>query len=120
MARAFLHCRGLDILETNWRSRSGELDIICRDGQTLVFVEVKTRSENDRGLPGEALTGAKRKRLIKAASRYLTVEDCWDKPCRFDLVAVQLQKDSCVIEHQINVIEISDALGCGHTHWQPW
>jgi len=120
MARAFLTCQGFEVIETNWRSRFGELDIICRDGPDVVFVEVKTRRETDRGLPGEALTGVKQKRLVRAASRYLTKNSLWDRPCRFDLVAVYLHKDSCVIEHQAHVFDLSEALGGGYAYWQPW
>lgn len=120
LAQCFLRCRGLKILERNWRSRGGELDIVCAEGRTLVFVEVKTRHDSQRGVPGEALTPAKRKRLLVAAGRYLTARGLWDRPCRFDLVAVHLRRESCVIEHQTDVIDASDSLGGGHAYWQPW
>ena len=84
IAEAYLTRRGLHVLERNWRIRGGELDLICRDGATLVFVEVRLRSGNDYGGAAESITPAKRRRLILAARHYLAGKA--ETPCRFDAV----------------------------------
>ncbi len=80
--------RGWKILDRNWRAGHLELDIVCEDGEELVFLEVKTRAENSLGSPREALTREKRRRLIRAAQAWLSAHDAWERPCRFDLACV--------------------------------
>lgn len=87
-AARYLESRGFRVLERNWRYKQWELDLICRDGDTVVFVEVKTRAATTMGIPADALTRKKQVRLVKAASQYLTKNDLWDEPCRFDLASV--------------------------------
>lgn len=84
IAAAYLARHGLLLLERNWRIRGGELDLICRDGGTLVFVEVRLRTRNDYGGAAESITPAKRRRLILAARHYLAGKS--EIPCRFDAV----------------------------------
>jgi len=123
MAAAYLECRGYSILSRNWRSRRGELDLVCSQNEEIVFVEVKTREETDFGLPGDALTAKKKRRMLQAASLYLSRNDLWARPCRFDLLSVSLQERGCVIQHDRDVISHSEdgtALGGGHANWQPW
>ncbi|MFV0421166.1 YraN family protein [Oleidesulfovibrio sp.] len=93
-AAAYLSAKGMRILARNWRHKQLELDIIARDGETVVFAEVKTRDAQGMGSPHEALTRSKRQRLAKAASQWLTVNQMWDQPCRFDLVCVSTDTDS--------------------------
>jgi len=71
LAAAFLEGRGLAIVERNFRCRRGEIDIIARDGPTLVFVEVRLRSRQDYGGAAASITAAKRSRLAAAALFYL-------------------------------------------------
>ena len=123
MAAAYLECRGYSIISRNWRSRRGEIDLICSRGEKIVFVEVKTRGETDFGLPGDALTAKKSRRLLQAASLYLSQNDLWNRPCRFDLLSVSLREQGCEIRHDRDIISSSQdgsALGRGHAHWQPW
>ena len=87
-AARYLETRGFKVLDRNWRFRQWELDLVCRDRDTIVFVEVKTRRAGSMASPADALTPKKQARLIKAASHYLTRNDLWDAPCRFDLAAV--------------------------------
>jgi putative endonuclease len=87
-AARYLKGRGFRLLERNWRYRQWELDIICRDGDTVVFVEVKTRGAGTMGLPADGLNRKKQVRLVKAASQYLSRKNLWDEPCRFDLAAI--------------------------------
>ncbi len=88
-AARYLSGKGLRILERGYRARFGEIDLIAREGEELVFVEVKTRRSLRCGDPLEAVTEAKRRRILRAASLYLQSTGAWDSPCRFDLVAVR-------------------------------
>jgi len=87
-AARHLASRGLRILERGFRCRAGEIDIVARDGETLVFVEVKSRSSLACGRPAEAVDLRKRRRLLSAASWYLLSHGGPDRPCRFDVVEV--------------------------------
>ncbi|MDD4648738.1 MAG: YraN family protein [Desulfoplanes sp.] len=108
------------ILERNWRTRKGELDIICTYGDLLVFVEVKTRGPGSLQLPGEALNAEKKIRLLRAASEYLTKKRLWETASRFDLIALRLREDDVDLEHIQNVIDASEIMGGRHAPWQPW
>ncbi len=80
--------QGYAILATRYRTRVGEIDIIARDGETLVFVEVKTRSSDDFGVPAEAVTWRKQRRIVTMAKRYLSEKRLHGCLCRFDVVTV--------------------------------
>ena len=71
LAAGYLRRQGYTILRTNWRCRRGEIDIIARDGATLVFVEVRTRRSTNLGSPEESVTPAKQRRLAELAQTYL-------------------------------------------------
>lgn len=120
MATAFLREKGWRVLERNYRCRDGELDLICDDRGVLVFVEVKTRSGTVHGEPGEAVGRTKQRRMIRAASLYLSRADAWSTSCRFDLVSVVLREGRADIEHWEDIIDARNALGRGHPAWQPW
>src|SRR5262245_25810349 len=83
-----LERRGYAILARRYRRRSGELDIIARDGSTIVFVEVKTRETTAFGEPAEAVTRMKRQRIVRLAVDYLMRHHLTAAPCRFDVVAI--------------------------------
>jgi len=106
-AARHLESKGLRVLERNWRFHQWELDLICRDGDTIVFVEVKTRKENSMAAPADALTRKKQARLVKAASHYLTKKDLWDCPCRFDLAGVTATATSMDVEHTENAFDLT-------------
>lgn len=87
-ARAARHLErgGLRLVARNFRVRGGEIDLICRDGKVLVFVEVRLRSRGDFGGAGASITATKRRRIILAARHYLAgLADC---DCRFDCVLI--------------------------------
>jgi putative endonuclease len=84
LAAAFLARQGLRILARNWRVRGGEIDLICDDHGSLVFVEVRLRRRGDFGGAGASITPAKQRRLILAARHYLAGRR--EQPCRFDAV----------------------------------
>lgn len=84
LAAAWLARRGLAVVERNFRIRGGEIDLVCRDGDTLVFVEVRLRTRADYGGAGASITAAKRRRIILAARHYLARHP--GAGCRFDCV----------------------------------
>lgn len=86
-AAEFLTRRGLAILHRNFRCRFGEIDLIARDGDTVVFVEVRMRARGDFGSAAESITATKRARLVKAAGLYLAGQRKTPR-CRFDVVLV--------------------------------
>jgi putative endonuclease len=79
---------GYRVVERRFRTRMGELDIVARDGDTVVFVEVKARSGGSYGTPLESVTWQKRRRLCGMAAEYLLAHRLEGAPCRFDVVAV--------------------------------
>jgi putative endonuclease len=89
LARDYLSARGLEPLCENYHCRGGEIDLIMRDGETIVFVEVRYRNNPDFGGGVESITARKQKRLIATAMHYLQhTQSHAQPPCRFDVVAV--------------------------------
>ncbi len=122
-AAAFLKKAGLKVLERNWRQGRLELDVVCEDkkaGKAIVFVEVRTRTASQRGEPAETITPAKQRTLAQAATAWLAAHDAWERPCRFDVLAVIHDGEAFHITHHTNAFEVGDALDRGHAHWQPW
>lgn len=88
-ACAFLQGKGLKILERNYYTRQGEIDIIAKDTSALVFVEVKYRKGLSSGLPQEAVDHKKQRRISRAAAHYLSFHRLpFFTPCRFDVIAI--------------------------------
>jgi len=99
LAARHLQQSGYDILNRNYRTRLGEVDIIARDGDTLVFVEVKVRRNSNFGSAKAAVTAAKQRRLSMVALQYLkSPAGRRFTGARFDVVAVDLQGDETRIE----------------------
>lgn len=115
-----LRQKGYAVLARNWRFGRLELDIVCRDGSTIVFAEVKTRTRGSLALPGEAVDLRKRKSLFKAARAWLARHDAWDAPCRFDVVCVTHSDNSFTAEHIENAFTVSGFVDGGNAAWQPW
>jgi len=87
----FLKKRGYQILEKNYRCRLGEIDIVAKDKEKIVFVEVKTRVSLIFGLPQEAVNYSKQMRLTKLALTYLSYHKLKNVPCRFDVVSILIE-----------------------------
>ena len=87
-ARAFLEGKGAKILEMNWRRPTGEIDIIARQGKTLLFVEVKRRASLRYGRPAEAVDKAKQAHILRTAALYVQEHGLSDAPMRFDVIEV--------------------------------
>lgn len=97
LAADYLESRGYKILERNFRCREGEIDIVARQGECLVFVEVRTRKSRDFGTPEESVTFSKREKLVSLADAY--IQTCDDPPpsWRIDVVAVELTSGNRVL-----------------------
>ena len=92
--------QGLVVLDRNWRCDEGEVDLVLRDGRTLVVCEVKTRTSLDHGSPHEAITDAKLGRLQRLAARWAEAHAVNAPEVRVDLVAVlQPGKGRALVEH---------------------
>ena len=89
-AAAFLKRNGYEILEQNYRDRYGELDLVAREDDTLVFVEVKYRRSRAYGNPAEAVDGRKQHTICRVSDYYrMTHGISEDQPCRFDVAAIE-------------------------------
>lgn len=119
-AARLLSTLGFTILERNYRCRLGEVDLVCRHKDTIVFVEVKTRAEGSLAAGTDAVNHRKRARIIRAASEYLSANACWDKPCRFDVVSVVRQGGRLESEHIPDAFQAEFETGRGGRGWQPW
>jgi len=98
LAAQFLTNKGYEILEKNWRNKHKEIDIIAKDGNELVIVEVKTRQSDEHGEPDLAVTYQKQTRLIYAANAYIFSHNL-DINTRFDIISIVFDDGKPVIEH---------------------
>jgi putative endonuclease len=87
LAAKYLEQRGLRVIERNFRVRGGEIDLVCTDRDSLVFVEVRLRSRSDFGGAAASIGVAKQRRIILAARHYLAGKP--EYPCRFDAVLLE-------------------------------
>jgi putative endonuclease len=98
IACAELEQRGYAILERRYRTRYGEIDIVARDGDCTVFVEVKTRDGSDFGDGAEAVTPWKQRRIARLAVDFLARHRLHDRRCRFDVVAVDVSAGTAKVD----------------------
>ena len=98
LACAELERRGYAIIARRYRRRGGEIDIIARDGETIVFVEVKAREGHAFGEAAEAVTLFKRRRLTQLAIDYMARRRLSNRPCRFDVVSIHFDAGRPAIE----------------------
>jgi len=99
-----LACRHLEgagfvILERNWRCRSGEVDVVARDGAVTVFVEVKERSGESHGRGFEAVTYGKRRRIVRASRLFAAARGLYEAPIRYDVVSIDWRGEGPEIRH---------------------
>jgi putative endonuclease len=107
MAAQFLRRNGYQILEHNYRTQAGEIDIIAMHKGALVFVEVKARRSGSYGDPKYAITPAKRRKISMAALIYLKANNAMDRRARFDVVTVQTGQAQPRIEVIRNAFELA-------------
>lgn len=106
-AERYLQQQGLLAVERNFNSRGGEIDLVMREADTLVFVEVRFRKSDRFGTPVESVTAAKQRKLLQTAQLYLLARPQWrNKPCRFDIVAARPGESGLQFEW------IKNAFGC--------
>ena len=96
VAARVLEAQGYEIIEQNWRCEAGELDLVTRDGEVWVFVEVKTRRSEEYGMPEEAVTPAKRGRLLMLGEAYLAEHGLDHVAWRIDVVAILADREGTV------------------------
>lgn len=88
-AEAFLQGQGLKLLERNYYTRFGEIDLIMRERDALIFVEVRSRQSNNFGTPAASITYQKQQKLLKTAQIYLLQRNLGEKiSCRFDVIEI--------------------------------
>ena len=107
LARRILEDQGYEIIHHKYYTRYGELDLIARDGNQLVFIEVKTRVGQEFGSGLEAITKKKKQHLIRNALAYLQQHHDPDLPCRFDVIALDLDRRGQLLDYQL----ITNAFG---------
>lgn len=108
IAVTYLKGQGFKIVECNFRSVCGEIDIVARDGRTIVFVEVKCRKNDNYGPPQLAVTPFKQRQISKAALVWLSRKKLYDAEARFDVVAIMLRDhDLPEIEHIRNAFDLA-------------
>jgi len=99
LAVQYLKKKGYKVIERNYRCQWGEIDLVARDKETLIFVEIKSRSSSEFGLPQDAVDRFKQKKLIQVAKAYMAEHRLQETvPARFDVVAVQLTPSGPDIE----------------------
>ena len=105
LAAQQLAAKGYQILARNWRCETGELDLVAREGECLVLVEVRTRRGRSMGSPEESITAAKQARLIALGEAYVQEND-WRGDWRIDVVAIEMGRQGRVlrIDHYENAV----------------
>ena len=105
LACAELARRGYAILARRYRTRHGEIDVVARDADTIVFVEVKARAGHEFGGGAEAVTVWKRRRITRMAMDFLVRYRLHDRPCRFDVVTVDLSQGTPSVDVYANAFD---------------
>ena len=105
IAAGHLREKGFKIISRNYKDKFGEIDIIARDSETVVFVEVKTRRSYNFGTPEEAVTNAKQRQIIRLARKYLVQYRLLDEPVRFDVIAIIIKADAPEITHLVSAFD---------------
>lgn len=90
IAEGYLQTCGYKILEKNYRCPLGEIDLVAEEKGVLIFVEVRTLSSKNWGLPQMSINFTKQKKIIKTSLYYLSEKNMWNRTCRFDIVAITL------------------------------
>lgn len=103
IACSYLKQNGYKIMDRNYKTDIGEIDIVCTDTKTLIFVEVKARSTEDFGYPSEAVTYHKRQKINQVSSQYIKQFRLFDVAVRFDVIEVYMAQRE--VNHIINAFD---------------
>lgn len=101
LAIRFLQNKGFEVLDRNYRFGKGELDIICKDKEVLVIIEVKTRASNVHGEPYISVSFKKQRQIVQLANRYIREKNI-DLEVRFDVLSIVSNNSQTTIDHIIN------------------
>ncbi len=101
IACQYLEQEGLEVLDRNWTRKSGEIDIVCRDGKVIVFIEVKSAGRVSEFLPANRVNRQKQERIKQLARSYLRINRL-DNPRRFDIVTVVWKGETPCVSHYKN------------------
>ncbi len=107
LAAAYLEGHRYKVLERNFRCRGGEIDIVARDGKTIVFVEVKARKDRQYGPPQLAVTHFKQRQISKASLTWLAKNRQLETCARFDVISITFTGQLPQIEHIPNAFELA-------------
>lgn len=107
IAERYLRKKGYRLLQRNYRCPIGEVDLIALDRRVIVFVEVKTRTDDSFGSPLESVHSLKQRRMIRAALFFLHQHRLHERAARFDVVGISFVGEKPVVEHVQNAFELS-------------
>jgi len=107
LAEEYLKRKGFQILKRNYRYGHKEIDLIGKDGNTIVFIEVKAGRSKGFGAPQERVNLKKQKNLIEVANHFIQKENITDCDFRFDVLAISYQKDDKIIDHIKNAFMVT-------------
>jgi putative endonuclease len=107
VAEQYLRKKGYRVVERNYRCATGEVDLIVLDRRVIVFVEVKTRTDDRFGTPLEAVESRKQQKMIRAAQFFLSQKKLDQREARFDVVGISWPNGDPVIEHIVNAFELA-------------
>lgn len=99
LATKYLQKSGYTVIDRNFRCRQGEIDIIAKYKQEIIFIEVKTRTTLNYGNPAEAVTKVKQKHIEKAAKYYIYKNNLYNFFIRIDIIEIYIKKDKYIINH---------------------
>jgi putative endonuclease len=102
LAKRYLVDHGYKVVESNYYTRYGEVDIIGQKDDVYSFIEVKTRTNEAYGSPGESVDIKKQKKIILTATKYLSDHDLHDREVRFDVIEVLIQNNRFKVNHIVN------------------
>lgn len=103
-AKDYLLSEGYRLLAENWRNRYGEIDLIMLEGETVVFVEVRTKKNNNYGYGFETVNKKKQEQLLKMANMYLSAKKWWNRNIRFDVISIDAENGRYKLRQIKNVI----------------
>ena len=99
IAVKYLQEKGYQIIERNFECRQGEIDIIAKDKEEIVFVEVKTRTNENYGKPKEAVDKTKKKHIYKSAEYYVCLKHLENQPIRIDVIEIYIKQEKYLLNH---------------------